>query len=155
RLFLVCAHTHQLVPCGHNGRGYDVQSFRQWFRVALDVAKFGLQATFSTLGVMIAALPTTTVGALGEEAFRAALSRIQGRLEGLVIDGHDEGALEGVQVQALKGSAYKCLRTFVHEMEDTARSQKNTVRKKARRKGIAPPSDPEFVFFEEVMSKVQ
>ncbi|CAN0258452.1 unnamed protein product, partial [Laminaria digitata] len=22
RLFLVCAHTHQLVPCGHNGRGY-------------------------------------------------------------------------------------------------------------------------------------
>lgn len=59
------------------------------------------------------------------------------------------------KVQALKGSAYKCLRTFVHEMEDTARLQKNTVRRKARRKGIAPPSDPEFVFFEEVMSKVQ
>ena len=25
RLFLICAHTHQLVPCGHNGRGYDIQ----------------------------------------------------------------------------------------------------------------------------------
>lgn len=29
RLFLVCAHTHRLVPCGPLGQGYSVQHVRK------------------------------------------------------------------------------------------------------------------------------
>ncbi|CAN0533059.1 unnamed protein product, partial [Laminaria digitata] len=55
RLFLVCAHTHELVPCGHNGRGYDVQRFRQWVRMTVDVAKFAFQVTCATLAAVFVA----------------------------------------------------------------------------------------------------
>ncbi|CAN0187922.1 unnamed protein product, partial [Ectocarpus sp. 8 AP-2014] len=34
RLFLVCAVTHRLVPCGPDGQGYDIQRPRSWFRMS-------------------------------------------------------------------------------------------------------------------------
>jgi len=40
-------------------------------------------------------------------------------------------------------------------MEDTARLQSSAARKKALRKGKAPPSNSDFVYFEDVMTKVQ
>ena len=43
----------------------------------------------------------------------------------------------------------------MHEMEDTARLQSSAATKKARRKGKAPPRNSDFVYFEDVMTKVQ
>lgn len=59
------------------------------------------------------------------------------------------------KVKTLKGNAYKSLRTFVHEMEDTARLRNSAARKKAHRKSKVHPSKPDFVSFEDVMTKVQ
>jgi len=64
-------------------------------------------------------------------------------------------AIPHSKVKALKGNAYKRLREFVHEMEDTARLQSSAATKKARRKGKAPPRNSDFVYFEDVMTKVQ
>ena len=100
RLFLVCAHTQELVPCGHDGRGYDVQRFRKWVRITVDVAKFALQLTCATLAAVLAAQPpTTTAGAVGEEAVGFCLSRIQERLEGVVL--HDDGTAEVLREEVL------------------------------------------------------
>ena len=100
RLFLVCAHTQELVPCGHDGRGYDVQRFRKWVRMTVDVAKFALQLTCATLAAVLAAQPpTTTAGAVGEEAVGFCLSRIQERLEGVVL--HDDGTAEVLREEVL------------------------------------------------------
>ena len=62
RLFLVCAHTQELVPCGHDGRGYDIRRARKWVRVTVDLAKFALQVTCASLvAVAVAQLPVTTL----------------------------------------------------------------------------------------------
>lgn len=93
RLFLVCAHTHELVPCGHDGRGYDVQRFRRWVGVAVDVAKFALQVTCTLLaGPLVAQLPVLSLGAVGEETAKAAFSKMVERLEGLALHDNDDGA---------------------------------------------------------------
>lgn len=83
RLLLVCAHTHQLVPCGHNGRGYKVQRYRKWARVTFDVAKFVLQATCATLAAMVVGQLPSTSG-FGDQLVDAAVSRLQERLEASV-----------------------------------------------------------------------
>ena len=120
RLFLICAHTHQLVPCGHNGRGYDVQRVRKWVRMTVDLAKFALQVTLASLAtVVVAQLPATTLGGVGEQAVEAASASLSGTLGGLTLrDDNDEAAevLRG-EVQALEGTAYECLRKFVHGMK--------------------------------------
>ena len=194
RLFLICAQTHQLVPCGHNGRGYDVQRYRKWVGMTVDVAKFALEVIFATLGSMaLAQIPSTILADTGEQAVEAALSGIQQGLEALVIK--EEQSKEvfkfqsrtlprilrldchypspsisatnasgtpptfrrrpSIQVHARRGKPYECLRTFVHEMEDTARVTMSDERKKAHKERRAPPSTSEFVYFEQVMSKVQ
>lgn len=96
RLFLVCAHTHQLVPCGHNGRGYKVQRYRKWARVTFDVAKFVLQATCATLAAMVVGHLPSTASGFGEQLVDAAVSRLQERLEASVSD--DRGGQVGVRV---------------------------------------------------------
>ena len=102
RLFLVCAHTQELVPCGHDGRGYDVQRFRKWVRMTVDVAKFALQLTCATLSaVFVAQIPATTVSAVGEEAVESCLFRMQERLEGVVLHAHDDGTAEVLREEVL------------------------------------------------------
>lgn len=97
RLFLVCAHTHRLVPCGTNGQGYDIQQPRTWFKKAVSVAAFALQMMFVTLGAMLPT-PVAVGGPVGEASFSAAMehveSLLQGQMEGLTLDdrGPDMGA---------------------------------------------------------------
>ncbi|CAM9393730.1 unnamed protein product, partial [Laminaria digitata] len=153
RLFLVCAHSHELVPCGHNGRGYDIQSVRKWVRMTVDVAKFALQVTCATVAaVAVAQLPATTLGGVGGQAGEAASAGLSGMLGGLTLRGDNDDA---AGVQALEGNAYECLRRFVHDMEDTARVEISAATKKAHKKRRAPPSTSEFVYFDQVMVKVQ
>lgn len=60
-----------------------------------------------------------------------------------------------MQVQAVKGNAYESLRRFVHGMEDTALVEFSAAMKEAHKTRRPPPSKSEFVYFEEVMVKVQ
>lgn len=93
RLFLVCAHTHRLVPCGTNGQGYDIQQPRTWFKNASSVAAFALQMMFATLGAMLGT-PLAVGGVVGEATVSAAMehveSLLQDQLEGLTF--HDRDA---------------------------------------------------------------
>ena len=81
RLFLVCAHTHRLVPCGPNGQGYDIQQPRTWFRMSANVAAFALQVTCSTLSAM-AAVPLSGADA----AVEATVSAAMGTLDSILSD---------------------------------------------------------------------
>ncbi|MEP5350938.1 MAG: hypothetical protein ABJZ75_01165, partial [Luteolibacter sp.] len=94
RLFLVCAQTHQLVPCGHNGRGYDIQRVRKWVRMTVDFAKFALQVTCASLAaVAVAQLPASTLG-VGEQAAEAAFGSLPGMLGGVTLRADDDEAAE-------------------------------------------------------------
>lgn len=53
RLFLVCAHTSRLVPCGHNGQGYDIARARTWFYSAASLAKFALELAVATMEAVV------------------------------------------------------------------------------------------------------
>ena len=101
RLFLVCAHTHELVPCGHDGRGYDIQRFRQWVRMTVDVAKFAFQVTCATLAAVFVAQLPASLGDAGDQVFEATLSGIQERLEGMVLHDGSEGAVEALREEVL------------------------------------------------------
>ena len=57
------------------------------------------------------------------------------------------------KVSVLEGAAYKNLKRFVLEVECTARLELTNARKKAKKKGEAPPKNS-FVFFKDVMEKV-
>ncbi|CAM9968674.1 unnamed protein product [Laminaria digitata] len=93
RLFLICTHTHQLVPCGHNGRGYDIQRVRKWVRMTVDLAKFALQVTCASLAaVAVAQLPATTLGGVGEQAVEAASASLSEVLGGVILRGDDDEA---------------------------------------------------------------
>lgn len=93
RLFLVCAHTHRLVPCGPDGHGYDIQQPRTWFRRTVRVATFALQVLCATLTAM-AAVPLSGAGAAVEAGVSAAMgnfeSMLQQQLEGLSLDDDDD-----------------------------------------------------------------
>ena len=104
RLFLICAHTHQLVPCGHNGRGYDIQRVREWVRMTVDVAQFALQVTLASLATgVVAQLPAITLGGVGEQAVEAASASLSGTLGGLTLrDDNDEAA------EVLRGEVNAC-----------------------------------------------
>ncbi|CAN0315933.1 unnamed protein product [Ectocarpus sp. 6 AP-2014] len=158
RLFLVCAATHRLVPCGPNGQGYDIQHPRTWFRMSVSVATFVLQVVCATLAA-IAATPLSGAGALAEETFSAALgsmeSMLEAQLAGLTLDDGGVDVAAGPQAAQMKAAAYTSLREFIHGVEDTARLEIAKATKKANRERRAPPSSPEFVFFEQKMVQVQ
>ena len=80
RLFLICAHTRRLVPCGPNGQGYDIQQPRTWFRMSVSVATFALQVVFSTLAAMAVA-PVSGAGAAVETAVSTAMEGVESVLE--------------------------------------------------------------------------
>ncbi|CAM9180095.1 unnamed protein product, partial [Ectocarpus fasciculatus] len=155
RLFLVCAVTHRLVPCGPNGQGYDIQRPRTWFRMSVSVATFVLQVVSATLAA-IAAAPLSGAGALAEETFSAAMgsmeSMLEAQLAGLTLD---DGGVDVAVTPELEGGAYASLREFIHGVEDTARLEIAKATKKAHRERRAPPPASEFVFFDQKMVQVQ
>ena len=81
RLFLVCAHTHRLVPCGPNGQGYDIEQPRTWFRMSVSVATFALQVLCTSLSAM-AMVPLSGASA----AVEASVSAVVGNFESLLHD---------------------------------------------------------------------
>jgi hypothetical protein len=42
RLYFLCAHTHQLAPCGPKGKGYKITMTKQWVLDAAPVLRVGL-----------------------------------------------------------------------------------------------------------------
>lgn len=98
RLFPLCAHSHRLVACGHNGQGYDVQRARKWVRMTVNALDFLLQVACSTLqAVTVAQLPATALGAAAERAVTSALGRLEGGLEGMVFDDHNADIQEDLR----------------------------------------------------------
>ncbi|CAM9664047.1 unnamed protein product [Ectocarpus sp. 4 AP-2014] len=151
RLFLLCAHTHRLVPCGPNGQGYDIQQLRTWARKSISATAFALQVVCSTLGAIaaapLAATPVAAAGGVVEATVSEALGSLQSKLEGLTLEDH--------QTANLEGSAYASLREFIHGVEDDARIEISKATKKAHKKPRALPSSSEFVFFAQKMAQVQ
>lgn len=54
QLFLVCADTHRLVPCGPEGHGYKIQQFRTWAKNTFGVLKVMVELTSIVLGASVA-----------------------------------------------------------------------------------------------------
>lgn len=61
RLFMVCAQTHRLVPCGPNGHGYELCSLRKWASMATGAVTAVLEITCATFGAVLAARTTSTI----------------------------------------------------------------------------------------------
>ena len=91
RLFLVCAQTNRLVPCGPNGQGYDIQQARTWFKKSITAAAFALRMMCATLSAMLAT-PLAAAGAIAESTVSAAMEHVeslmQDHLEGLTRNDH-------------------------------------------------------------------
>lgn len=90
RLFLVCAHTHKLVPCGPIGQGYKIQQNPTWFRMSVNVTTFALQVMCSTLSAMAVA-PLSGVGA-AVEAVSAAVGSFESMLHDQLAERVDKDA---------------------------------------------------------------
>ena len=103
RLFLLCAHTHRLVPCGPNGQGYDIEQPRTWFRMSVSAATFALQVVCSTLAAMAVA-PVSGAGAAVEATVTTAMgsfeSALQDQLAALTIN--DDGAAMDIEPQTVE-----------------------------------------------------
>lgn len=90
KLFLVCAHTHELVPCGNEGRGYEFERFQKWVHVSFGVVRFALQVTSAALAaVPVGHLTSSVLDGVGEQVVAAAISGILGQLEMLSQAEHD------------------------------------------------------------------
>lgn len=55
RLFLVCAQTYRLVPCGPNGQGYDIHEVRERWQTIGSLVLTVLQVSSETVGAAVAA----------------------------------------------------------------------------------------------------
>lgn len=85
RLFLVCAQTYRLVPCGVKGQGYEIREIRKIWEKVGQFAATMLHISCATVDTMIAAsILTEVVGegaklALGltEEAIRTELGNVK------------------------------------------------------------------------------
>ena len=70
----------------------------------------------------------------------------------------EPAGLPSLQLQALDGRAYEGLRKIVNDLEQAARCKSRAANKKertARENHRATASAPEFVYFKQVMVKVQ
>lgn len=85
RLFLLCAHTYRLVPCGSQGQGYEVRRSRRWLKRTSDVTQFMLQVASGTLRAMKAAgasspVPPRLVNTGVESAMESMVTKLEARL---------------------------------------------------------------------------
>lgn len=66
RLFLVCAKTYRLVPCGFHGQGYQIEELRDLVKKTFGVVRVIMEFTAVTLGLASAAgLMSNLVEAIG------------------------------------------------------------------------------------------
>lgn len=54
QLFLVCACTYRLVPCGPEGHGYKIRQFRTWMKSTVDIMRVMVELTSIVLGASVA-----------------------------------------------------------------------------------------------------
>lgn len=111
RLFLLCAHTHRLVPCGPNGQGYDIKQLRTWVRKSISATAFALQVVCSTLAAMaaapVAAAPLAAAGGVVETTVSEALGSLQSKLEGLTLDEDENVNMDHQVTNRRIGNAYR------------------------------------------------
>ena len=55
RLYFLCAHTHQIAPCGDKGKGYKINVPKQWVKDAAPVLQVGL--VLLKLGLLAGGIP--------------------------------------------------------------------------------------------------
>ena len=58
-------------------------------------------------------------------------------------------------MEALEGRAYDALRDLIYEVENTELAARMQARQEASRRGSSPPTGSSFVFFKDVMKKIQ
>lgn len=103
RLFLVCAHTFRLVPCGKNGQGYGIRTHR-WVRDSDSVRLSVLHVMKGTLDAMSQArLPlAASDGALASQTARD----IQNLIDDMFPT--EGGAPSGLSVSAVPRHSQEC-----------------------------------------------
>lgn len=90
RLFLVCARTDRLVPCGHEGRGYLIECARTWFRAAVNLTSLTASLVVAASGLAaIGNVPGSIVGALAEQAINTGVDAIASELDNAAEAGDD------------------------------------------------------------------
>lgn len=95
RLFLVCARTYRLVPCGPKGQGYVIQQLRAIIRGVGSLWSVMLRLTCGTLGaVALADISSTALeGALGtalDLAEEGAVSALKMHLYQVAVRGEED-----------------------------------------------------------------
>lgn len=59
------------------------------------------------------------------------------------------------QIEPLRARAYESLKDFIYDQEDAAFAEMVKDMRKTRRKDIPPPDTTWFIFFKDVMERVQ
>lgn len=107
RLFLVCARTDRLVPCGHEGHGYSIECARTWLRAAVGLTSLTLNVVGATLGgIATSSLPGSIVGTLAEQVLNTGFDNIASELENIPEAVHDRGIEVEHRQQVLSSSTY-------------------------------------------------
>lgn len=79
-LFLICVHTHQLVPCEKNGRGYDIERAQKWVCMTVHLAKLAFQVTCASLvAAAVTQFPATTLGGVGEQVVEIVFTSLRAK----------------------------------------------------------------------------
>jgi serine/threonine protein kinase len=137
RLFFICEQTKQLVPCGKNGKGYEVDTLKGWVKEALPVLKVGLMLLqvglfASGIPIPVAGLADAVFGQSDKNSFiQSALGLLQGNisleslgseLDSALAEKKVAAAIRGLQAGENKAEilhAYKVIYAFLKEQDPT------------------------------------
>lgn len=94
RLFLVCAQTDRLVPCGHEGHGYLIECARTWFRAAMNLTSLTASLVVAASGLpAIGNVPGGIMGAFAEQAINTGVDAIASELD-IAAEAGDNNAID-------------------------------------------------------------
>jgi serine/threonine protein kinase len=137
RLVFICAETMQLVECGKNGKGYEVNTVLPWVKEALPVLKVGLMLLqvgllASGLPIPLAGLADAVLGQSDKHSFlKSAVGLLQDNisadslgsdLDSALAEKEVAAAVRGLQAGEHKGDirhAYKALYAFLKDQDPT------------------------------------
>jgi hypothetical protein len=138
RLVFICAETMQLVECGKNGKGYEVNTLLPWVKEALPVLKVGLMLLqvglcASGFPIPLAGLADAVLGKADKQSFlKSAVGLLQGNntsldslgseLDSVLAEKEVAAAIRGLQAGEHKANirhAYKVLYAFLKDQDPT------------------------------------
>ena len=138
RLVFICAETMQLVECGKNGKGYEVNTLLPWVKEALPVLKVGLMLLqvglcASGFPIPLAGLADAVLGNADKQSFlKSAVGLLQGNntsldslgsdLDSVLAEKEVAAAIRGLQAGEHKANirhAYKVLYAFLKDQDPT------------------------------------